>query len=81
MKLSTRIKKYVPEYSNGPIKMMVDCGKKETRTANTLEEADRIHEEYTGKGYTLLPQECPVVNQHGVVMHYASGSYAEWCNI
>ena len=78
MKLSTRIKKYVPGYTNSPITLMVDCGKKETYVVNTLEEADKVHDYIIGK-YTFLPQESPVISQNGITIHYASGTYADWC--
>ena len=83
MKLSTRIKRYVePEcYEGKSIKLVVDCGKNgEVVIANTLEEADRIHNEFIDKGYSLLPpNECPVVNDNEIVMHYTSTNYRDWC--
>lgn len=83
MKLSTKIKKYCdPEYKTRPIKMMVDCGLKETAVAGTLAEADERHKEFLAKGYTLLPlNECPVINDKEIVMHYTSTTYAKWCNV
>lgn len=89
MKLSTKIKKYgYPWICNDgdtiaqEIILSVDCGKTESNSTHVLSIADRIHEEYKAKGYTLLPlNECPVHNQEEqIIMHYTSTTYREWCN-
>lgn len=70
------------ELANGnPITFMVDCGKTRTDVVKTLVEAQKVHKEYVRLGYTLLPQECPVVSPDGVTMHYTSTNYDDWCNL
>lgn len=80
MKLSTRIKKYVaPELLDRPIKILVDCGKNGHAIANSLDDADAYHRAALLMGCTLLPKECPVVNENEIVIHYTSTTYREWC--
>lgn len=93
MKMSTRLKKYVAPsllYGRHPegdttervILLMVDCGKGEVFRTRSLEEANEYHRILTEEmGCTLLPlNECPVVNDSEIVMHYTSSTYKEWCN-
>lgn len=91
MKLSTKIMKYV-DYEDcvgKGIMLMVDCGTNdnidtitihESTIENTLKEADKWHRYLTEeKKCTLLPlNECPVVNDKNIVMHYTSTTYREW---
>ena len=95
MKLSTRIKKYVaPElifgtsrwanpdsdYTEREIVFMVDF--KRRAATYSLSLADRYHNSLIKEEHcTLLPlNECPVVNDHQIIMHYTSTNYKEWCN-
>lgn len=95
MKLSTRLKKYVSpdllfgdsnntEYTCREIVLMVGGSRKlnemEFRTYS-LEMADEYHRYLTKDEHCiLLPlNECPVVSENKVVMHYASVSYKDWC--
>lgn len=82
MKLSTRIKKYVPAdlIDGRDIIMLVDCGNTAGAYADTLALADVRHGEYLKKGYKLLARECPVVNSKEIVIHYTSTTYKDWCN-
>lgn len=95
MKLSTRIKKYVAQdlifgtskwanpkgdYTERQIVMMVDF---QVRAATySLSMADEYHRYLTKDEHcTLLPlNECPVVNDKAIIMHYTSTNYKEWCN-
>lgn len=90
MKLSTKIKKYVPEMVNGnhtlvPIEIFVD-GRSNSRfrpfRTNDLNIADEYHNHLINdEGCTLLPlNECPVVSDENIIMHYASGTYEDWQN-
>ena len=83
MKISTRIKRYVPAdmIDGRKIILMVDCGETAKEEADTLEAADAIHARFTADGYTLLPlSERPVVNSlNEIIMHYTSTTYKEWC--
>lgn len=90
MKVSTKIKKYVPyvdlgEYSLVPIVFMVDGEVAEDGNLYTLnfEIADEYHRYLTkDKHCTLLPlRECPVYNGVEVIMHYTSTTYKDWCNL
>lgn len=83
MKISTRIKRYVPAdmIDGREIILTVDGGKTAEEKADTLEAADAIHARFTAEGYTVLPPcECPVVNSRNeIIMHYTSTTYKEWC--
>ncbi len=96
MKLSTRIKKYVPEdlifgtekwsnpkgdYTQRAIVMMVDCERRAFTHSLTM--ADEYHRYLTKDEHcTLLPlNECPVVNDHEIIMHYTSTTYKVWCKV
>ena len=87
MKVSTKIKKYVPmvdlgEYCSVPIVFMVD-GKMpdEDYWTYNFALADVYHKALTKElHFTLLPlNECPVYNGKEVIMHYTSTNYKEWC--
>lgn len=85
MKLSTRIKKIDPTLvSNGVcpmrIRIMLDCKLIRETTSWTLADAD--HYTLTSvHGYKYLPQESPVISGDGsIYFHYASTTYAKWCN-
>lgn len=97
MKLSTRIKKYVApellfgtskwadpngEYTERKICLWVDCMPTGLDTFS-LAQADEYNRYLTKEcGCTLLPlNECPVVNDTDIVMHYTSNTYKEWRNI
>ena len=96
MKLSTKIKKYVPavdlvDTSLVPIVFMVDgkrkfvsrYGHEEELSTNSFETADRWHKDLIeNEHFTLLPlNECPVYNGKEVIMHYTSTTYKDWCNL
>lgn len=87
MKLSTRIKKYVPLCGDGKsgictklIVLMVDCKRTELETY-CLDLADEYHRYLTKDEHcTILPQESPVINGKGeIIFHYTSTTYKEWC--
>ena len=93
MKLSTKIKKYVPyglifgskleigDYTCMKIVLMID-GKRtgfETHSLYMADEYDRHLRK--DKHCSLLPlNECPVVNPTEIIMHYTSTTYSDWCN-
>lgn len=81
MILSKKLKELVaPELlENKPIHLMVDCGKNGNYMANSLEEADKYHEEIMAKGYRYLPKESPVVATSQITIHYTSTTYKQWC--
>ena len=92
MKLSTKIKKYVPwnliydsaigdgDYTCRKIILMVDCKQKfETYSLEMADEYDRHLRK--DEHCALLPlNECPVVNPTEIIMHYTSTTYSDWCN-
>lgn len=94
MKLSTRIKRDIApnmiwgndapsDWTKRRICLMVDCGRNPeyaTTETNLLSVADATHKALIESGVTLLPQESPVVNGEQIIYHYATGTYAEWCN-
>lgn len=81
MKLSTRIRKYVPQAAADlPIHLLVDFGKTVDLICLDRESADEAHGKLTAIGYTLLPKECPVYNGKEIVIHYTSTTYKDWCN-
>lgn len=86
MKLSTRLKKtlwcgYITGWGDTTkvMRFFVDCKKMEFCTSS-LSAADKYHKHLTEDlGYKLLPNECPVVNEKEIVLHYTSTNYSEWC--
>lgn len=48
----------------------------------SLSLADEFHRFLTRDEHcTLLPHECPVVNEDEIIIHYTSTTYKDWCNI
>ena len=92
MKISTRIKKYVPherlwskyppsEFIDREIVFMVDCESVTEYRTYSLEAADHYHRYLTrDERNTFLPQESPVVNATQIILHYTSTTYKDWCN-
>lgn len=96
MKVSTKIKKYVsPEliygtgkyadynsdYTFRKIVLMVDCKRTEyeSYSLSMIDKYDRYFRK--DEKYKLLPlNECPVVNDTEIIMHYTSTDYKTWCN-
>lgn len=75
---------YGDDYIDRVIVFMVDSSRDfrgKWYQAITLSDADKIHEYLTKKcGCTLLPlNECPVVTEREIIMHYTSTTYKEWC--
>ena len=69
------------------IVLMVDLGfasdeYNKLRT-HSLETADEYHRYLTKDEHcTLLPlNECPVVNETQIIMHYTTTTYGKWCNL
>jgi len=85
MKISNEIKKALPcvwkdymgrEYY--PCRKIVFCLDHKDEECYYLDDADAMHRNLIYKGYVLLPDARPEIQEYNIVLRYARATYNRW---